>query len=260
MKKSFLLGGFLLLLIPLTVIASPKLQVGAPGGLGEGSYADYLSNSTNPTEKDTAFTSGSTIYAAGIYGNKVVNLGGQASNGLDWGRVDSALSEFNTHGAVLLAAVPDGTLLEALNNLTIGGTSAFHSSGTLSGLFPNNHDPLKNDVSDFLFFDIGDFVDTGTVPDFYDETGLAAGEIKSLTLELGNADLDWIHFDLLALQTKKNGTTTVIKNPGSHDLTWKNDGGGGGGGSAVPEPATFMLFGFGLLGLAGAVRKKSRQQ
>lgn len=30
--------------------------------------------------------------------------------------------------------------------------------------------------------------------------------------------------------------------------------------SAVPEPATFMLFGFGILGLAGAVRKKSRQQ
>jgi hypothetical protein len=37
------------------------------------------------------------------------------------------------------------------------------------------------------------------------------------------------------------------------------DGGGGGGGSTIPEPATLLLFGCGLLGLAGVSRKKRFQ-
>ena len=261
MKKVFLFGIVLYLLLPLSVYAVPVLQVGAPDGLG--GYADYL-NLTDPTEKDTALTSGTTILVAGVYqNNNVLNLGGQFGGGSDWGAVDSDFNTFNSHGAVLLAAVPDGTISTALGSLTVDGNTAFFSSDILSGLFPNNHDPLKDLIADFLFFDIGDFANNPSlVPDFADDTGAAAGEIKRLMLA-GTTGLDWIHFDVLALESSTQGRTsfktTIENNPGSHDLTWKDDNGGGGGGDPVPEPGTLALLGCGLLGMAGVARKKRSQ-
>lgn len=240
--------------------AVPVLQVGAPGGAGEGTYANYQGSTSNPTEADTAITSGGILYVAGVYGPNTISLGGQSS-GADWGGVNTAYSIFNGHDAVLLAAVPDGFLAMSLS-LTVGGITAFHSSATLGGLFPNNHDPLKDGVSDFLFFDIGDFIKTlGAVPDFASETGAADGEIKTLTL--GGAaltNLAWIHFDVLALETSSLGQTSIVttieNNPGSHDVTWKNPDTPDNPGS-IPEPASLLLMGAGLIGFGLARRRKS---
>lgn len=246
--------------------AIPTLQVGAPGAAGEGTYANYIANLTSPTEADTAITSGAKIYVGGAYkngANQELLIGGQYTGsegtGLDWSAMEWVQGQFfptvfDGKGAVLVASVPDGVS----GMLKINGLSPFFTSST--SLFPNLHDPVKDTVSDFMFFDIGDFAKSGVVQNFADETGSATGEIK--TLMLATSGFQWIHFDVMALvTTKKNGNTTtglltsLDNNPGSHDVTWKDPGGPPFG---IPEPSTYLLLGLGLMGLLMARRTRHK--
>ena len=131
--------------------AVPVLQVGAPGSLSEGVYADYGSWSG---EDDTAFTSGTSIFVAAVFQNhKVLNLGGRYGSGADWSSFGLP-DAFDGHGAVLLVSVADGSLESALGALRIDGQSAFYGSEDES-FFRNGHAPVRDEVADFLFFDIG---------------------------------------------------------------------------------------------------------
>lgn len=253
--------------------AVPTLQVGVWTGAGYAPFDD------SGSDEDTAFTSGNPfeIVVAGAYGPNTVGLGGQHCEGANCGRDWSEFSEFqfpnvfDGKGAILLVSVPDNAPndLSSYNDLKIfvdnGDPIAAFYFEKDNSYFPNEHYPVKSNVSDFLFFDIGKFKDNETVQDFSDSSDNARGEQKTIKITIPSplsGSLTWMHFDVMALETDKRGqtniVTTVVNNPGSHDVTWNSDGGSPP--NITPEPATMVLLGSGLLGLGWRQRRRSKNR
>ena len=288
MKREIkLFAGAALLLSSLQVFAVPLIQLGAKDS--NGNYLPY-NDYTNPTEDDTAVTSGSPFsldVAMAYKQDNIKKIGGQYlgldpstdPNGLNWSDFGYN-SIFNTRGALLMVSAY-GT-----GNISVGGLSAFYSTTTYEDGFvvpnpPSNHAPIQETGLTYLFFDIGNFLNKYNIPNFdpsdSDQTN-ALGEIKSL--EVNISDFDWAHFDAFALVTtddiicwdvntdkKCNQNTTLSYNfsetdtggnPGSHDVTWKNSNPPTPEPEPVPEPAIVWLLGAGLLCMTGFSRRNAK--
>lgn len=215
-----------LLLMPISVQATPILQVKLDPSTAQDSGAD----------QDTWVGGMSgTLLVAGAYSDGVTDI----------------------TNAWLVFSVPQGSS----GQITINGTEISTTYGTRAAafghflgldyetLFFNNHYPFKDEVSDFLMHPIEDFLNLptpiGGFPDWNADDGNilyspnTTGEIKAFDLSV--AGFDWAHVDVIAQIWSSPPEWDI--NPASHDTT------------ATPEPATMLLLGSGLLGLAGLRRK-----
>lgn len=117
----------------------------------------------------------------------------------------------------------------------------------------NNHYPFKEDVSDFLVYDLGDFEKSSNAVSNYSTEepvayNIADGEEKIYSVLISG--FSSAHFDVYGyVQTGKNGQcdSTWSINPASHDAAYM-----------VPEPATIMLLGLGSTVLIRP-RRRSRK-
>ena len=183
--------------------------------------------------------------------------------------------------------------------ITVNGSSDPFYADEANSFKGDQHFPAKDSVSDFLFFDIGNIfgpldwsIDTNTnpnnpavdvvtiglsqVPNFQDPSDPNnLGAISILDISIDESLVDWLHFDVIALQTsieldverERGEIKTIIvstatvdeSNPNAKDVTWYKEGEEPPiPPAAVPEPSLLWLLGGGLVGV-GLARRMRRQ-
>ena len=220
----------LLLLMSHLALAQPTYQIWTPDWTYVGDYA--------PPDQDTWYIDSSSfeLWAIGAYHNEI------------------SLTE-----NVLLLSVPNGeTGTISISYLGSSSELTLIGSYTDTSFFPanfNNHYPLQDPVSDFLIYDLGDFInDPDTVIYDYNADGGtitptgATGEIKKLSIEVSGYTS--VHFDMYGLVTTQQGPSFQSTwdqdyeiSPGSHDVTY------------IPAPGAILLGGIGVC-LVGWLRRR----
>lgn len=123
----------------------------------------------------------------------------------------------------------------------------------------NQHAPTKDDLSDFVLYDLGDFGNTDSNLKNYNAedgtitTSTAVGEQREYLVSIGG--FSYVHFTVYGYDQVCRGNSQWKQNPPSHDATWDPPVER----PPVPEPATMLLFSFGMMG-TGLLRRKCKMQ
>ncbi len=262
---NYYLGLFAVIFVSISLTASTALAIPTLQTYINGATAGSIGS-----DEDTWFATDSSfsLYVVGAYGSNTISLNSLtllvsvpddetgtisiSSDSEDSSDVPNILTTIGESGVATNPSID--AYINILNNET-GNSSGFDGYATIESntflptdLDLNNHYPLKDNVSDFLLYNLHQFdnVECG-LNDYNADTdngGISAtsacGEQKEYSISV--TGFSWVHFDVYGLEHESNGKKSIRttweweNNPGSHDST-----------ARVPEPATLLLLGSGLL-------------
>jgi hypothetical protein len=220
-------------------------------------YIDGATANTIGSDEQTWFTFNDSfdLIVVGAYGSKTSSLS-EVTLAISVPQGEQGTITFNTGVATLLKVTtatpygnnPNGDAnVDLLSDIT--GNDGYTDKSILPDNF-DNHYPFKNDVSDFLLYDIGDFSNVGDVNNYNASSGTisleGSGEEKKFSVSI--IGFSRVHFDAYGYESKSKGQSSWQINPGSHDSTY-----------LVPAPGAILLGGIGVT-LIGWLRRRKKLQ
>ena len=185
----------------------------------------------------------------------------------DWQDYTYILSIALLPSADQVTPAPDfGSITIDTDLINVAGDMVY-GNPPIASLFTNENDLPSHSVFDTYYTEIEFTFPTEATVGAYDvQTGESAPwflHAKTFDVDVSGLDMGYaVHFDLFAYTTTTIydvntraafveiiDVDSLIFAPFSHDAT----------GAPIPEPATMLLFGTGLVGLAGVARRRSKK-